>query len=148
MSALASFLYLSHHHESSHRWRLSRCKAQSIHHRQRNSSITISSNIMRRSVQMRGLGGRVVSALVFQSAIVRVGRFESRSPLGRAALTITGASVNMTCMNYGCELSVICYTRRHGGKLATQPISPKAPIAIIQRRPTVQVTMSPASRDP
>ena len=38
----------------------------------------------------------MVSVSVFQSAIVRVGRFESRSPLGRATLPTTGASVTVT----------------------------------------------------
>ena len=35
----------------------------------------------------------MVRASVFHSAVVRVGRFESRSPLGRATLLTTGASV-------------------------------------------------------
>ena len=48
-------------------------------------------------LDVRGLGGRVISASVFQSAIVRVGRFESRSPLVRATLPTTGASVTAVC---------------------------------------------------
>ena len=40
----------------------------------------------------RGLGGRVVSASVCQSAIAQVGRFESRSPLVRATLPTRGGN--------------------------------------------------------
>ena len=46
----------------------------------------------------RGLGGRVVSASVFQSAFVWVGRFESRSPFGDATLLTAGASVTVVCI--------------------------------------------------
>ena len=41
-------------------------------------------------VESMGLGGGVVVELVFQSAIVRFGRFEFQSPLGRTTLPTTG----------------------------------------------------------
>ena len=68
---------------------------------------TISVDATFKAELLRGLGGQVVSVSVFQSAFVRVGRFESRSPLGRATLPTAGASVNETRSNLcvcGCEI--------------------------------------------
>ena len=56
-----------------------------------------------------GLGGRVVSVSVFHSAIVRVGRFESQSPIGRATFPTTEASVTAVYVyrcGWMCELYI------------------------------------------